>query len=59
MFIDERERQRERCEREHQSVVLLPPVSSLTWDQTCNLGMCPDQELNLQPFVVQDDVPIN
>ena len=24
--------------------------STWTGNQTCNLGMCPDQELNLQPF---------
>ena len=35
------------------------PVFAPTRDRTHNLHMCPDQELNLQPFVVQDDVPIN
>ena len=24
----------------------LPTICSLTGDQTCNLGMCPDQQLN-------------
>ena len=29
------------------------------WGQTRNLGTCPDQGLNLQPFGVQDDAPTN
>ena len=28
-------------------------------DSTHNLGVCPDWELNLQPFGVWDDVPTN
>ena len=28
-------------------------------DQTYNLGMCPDWELNLQPFKVWDNTPTN
>ena len=28
-------------------------------DQTCNLGMCPDWESNLQTFGVWDDAPTN
>lgn len=28
-----------------------------TNDRTCNRGMCPDLETNLQPFGVQDDAP--
>ena len=30
-----------------------------TGDQTHNLGMCPDTELNLQPFGPWDDAPTN
>ena len=26
-----------------------------TWDQTCHLAMCPDQESNLQPFGIWND----
>lgn len=37
----------------------LPPIRTLTGNQTYNLGMCPDQELNTQPLGVQDDVPTN
>ena len=34
----------------------LPFVRTLTGDQICNLGMCPDRELNLWPFGLQEDV---
>ena len=37
----------------------LPPIHSLTRDQTHNLGLCPDWELNLQPFGVWNNAPIN
>ena len=37
----------------------LPPVRAPAGDRTCNLGMCPDWESNLQPFGAQDDPPIN
>ena len=37
----------------------LPPVSAPIGDQTCNLGMYPDWESNLQPFGTQDNVPTN
>ena len=37
----------------------LLPVHALTRNWTHNLGMCPDQELNLQPFGVQDNAPTN
>ena len=30
----------------------LPPICTPTGNQTCNLGMCPDQELNSQPLGV-------
>ena len=37
----------------------LLPVCALAGNQTRNLGMCPDWELNPQPFCVWDDVPTN
>ena len=33
----------------------LPLICTLSRDQTCNLGMCPDQETNWQPFTLWDD----
>ena len=33
----------------------LPPICTPTGDWTCNPGMCPDWELNLQPFGVPDN----
>lgn len=42
-----REREGERWAR---NVDRLPPVRTPTGDQTCNLDMCPERELNLQPF---------
>ena len=35
----------------------LPPVHTLTRDQTRNLGMCPDRELDPEPFGVWDEAP--
>ena len=57
MFIDLKERGREKhwCEKH----LLLPPIHTPTRDQTRNLGMCPDWQLNSQPFAVQDDAPTN
>ena len=51
--------QRERGvggERER-NINWLPPICALTGDWTCNLDMCPDRELNPQPFGVWDDAP--
>ena len=62
MCINFRERGRERegekrwCER---NISQLPPVHTLTGDQTYSLGMCFDQESNLQPFGEQDNAPTN
>ena len=59
MFIDFRERKGER-ERERVTMMQernidpLLPVCTLARDQTLNLGMCPDQGSNLQPFGVWD-----
>ena len=55
-----RENVRERTERQKErNIYQLPPVRIPTGDRTLNLGMCPDRELNLQPFGVWDDAPIN
>ena len=68
MFIDFRARGRGRegrRERERETLISgrnidqLPPIYALTRDQTCNLGMCPDQGSNLQPSGVQDIAPTN
>ena len=37
----------------------LPPICAPPWDQACSLGMCPDWELNLQPFGILDNIPTN
>ena len=55
MFIDFRESGRER----ERNIDWLPPVHALTRDWTQNLGMCPDWELNLQPFGVWDEALTN
>ena len=55
MFIDFRERERWGEGERHQ----LPPIHALTGDQTCNLGMCPDWELNPQHFGVQGNASTN
>ena len=63
MFIDFREKGRgTRSEEERErgteiDIDHLPPLCVLTGDQTCNLGMCPDPELNLQPLGVWGDAP--
>ena len=33
------------------------PINTLTGDRTYNLVLCPDWELNLQPFGVRDNTP--
>ena len=58
MFIDFSQRGKER-EREasmgKRNVDQLPPIHVPIGNGTRNLGVCPDQESNLQTFVVQDD----
>ena len=49
----ETEKERER------NIDQLPPICAPARDQTRNLGMCSDQESNLQPFGVWDDTPAN
>ena len=49
--IDLREREIER------DIHQLSPIHTLTGDQTCNLGVCPNRKPNPQPFGVWDDVP--
>ena len=46
----ENEREREREREKERDIVWLPLVSAPTGDQTCNLGVCPDQESNQQPL---------
>ena len=63
-LIGFRERGRERERERERNIVArninqLSPVHALTKDQTCNLGMCPDQGLNLQPFGQWDDAATN
>ena len=48
----------ERKEQERERYTgQLPALCAVTGDQTENLGMCPDWELNPQPFGVWDDAP--
>ena len=50
-FIAFRERGRETS-MEERNIDQLPASCTLSREQTHNLGMCPDKELNLQPFGV-------
>ena len=50
--------EREKREKEKTSIVRLL-IHTQSGHQTCSLGMCPDWELNLQPFGLQDNAPIN
>ena len=58
MFIDFREQRRggergrggERERERGRHISHFPTVRTPTENQTCNLGMCPDWELNPQPF---------
>ena len=60
MFIDLRERGmrrgKDRVRAKHQSVAS-PKYPDPGRDRSCNLGMCPDWELNLHPFGARDDAP--
>ena len=54
---EEKRREEKRNLREkHQ---LVASICTPTRDRTCNLGMCPNQELNPQLFGIQDDTPNN
>ena len=58
-FLRERKGERGKkhwCER---GIDSLPPWCAPTRDGTCNLGMCPDWESNLQTFGAWDDAPVN
>ena len=62
MFIDFiffREKGSVGVGEERETLIQLPPICTPTGDQTHNLGMCPDQELKLQPFGVWDNAPTN
>ena len=55
IYIFERERERNIYVTENQSVIshMCP-----NWESTHNLGMCPDQRSNPQPFLgIQEDAP--
>ena len=64
MFIDFRETGKEK-ERDRdididvRNIDWLPPICIPAGEGSHNLGTCPDQELNLQPFDVRDDTPSN
>ena len=59
-MILEREEERERQTDMDVEGDRLRPVHTLTGDPTQNLGMCPDQESNTEPFFgVWDDAPTN
>ena len=49
----------ERTETERETIDWFSSTCAPAGDQIHNLGMCPDWELNLQPFGVWDDVPTN
>ena len=51
----ESEGKKHQCERETLTGYQLPLLSILTGDQTGNMGMCPDQGSNWQPFALQND----
>ena len=50
-----RERWREKERERERNIDWLPSVRTSTRDQTRNPGTCPDQELNEQPFALQND----
>ena len=59
---EDRERQTDRHRQTDRGVNVrninqLSPIHALTSDWTCYLGMCPDWDLNMQPFGVWDDAP--
>ena len=56
LLIWERERETLMWER---NINQFPPMCTPTGYWTHNLGMCPEWDSNLQPFGVQDNVPIN
>ena len=59
MFIDFREIRERKRNINVRNINRLPPILALTGDQTHKVGVCPDQELDLQPFGVQADTPTN
>lgn len=49
---------REKGQKRERNIDLLPPLHTSTGDGTHNLDMCPDRDLNPQPFGAGDDTPI-
>ena len=58
MFTDFREEGGRKRERER-NINVREKHWSVTWDQTHNLGMCPDQKLNPWPFSLWNNTPTN
>lgn len=58
LIFREREQKKERNINVRKINQLLP-VLIPTGDQTSNLGTCPDQEWNPEPFSAGDDTPTN
>ena len=56
MFIDLGEKGKETSIW-NRNIDRLLSIHTSTGDWTGNQGICPDQELNLQPFGVWDDAP--
>ena len=58
----ERQRETKRdisVRQKHLLVTHSPTIYTRARDRTHNLGICPDQELNLQTVDVRDNTPIN
>ena len=55
---EQREREKER-NIDVRNINRLPPIHTPTGDGTHNLDICPDRELNLQPFGAWVDAPTN
>lgn len=55
MFTDcrGREREEEKDINVREKLGLVASLCTPRLDQTCNLGICPDQKSNLQPFDVR------
>ena len=60
MFIDFTEKRRGTKEREREismwerNIYRLALICTLARDRTLNLGVCPDRESNLQPFLLYE-----
>ena len=60
MFIDDfRENKGKENTNMSEKHRLIASWTCPSWDRTCNLGMCPDWESNLQYFGIWEDTPSN